>query len=195
MNNLSILPWFAAYMKSGAWKKSVIALSAALTLTAAFTLGLASCAQTTNPQATAESAQPDAVQAANSRDAADLTAAAVGTESGGSGMEMGDALTLAAGHGINGGKLKPESDTTTVHVVTVSHSKSKGGYGYSGTWTHTWTFEQADGTPMPKFVKGVTDKVVITSRGEHTISTPRVGIADSSIGSWVISNRSPTRQR
>ena len=184
MNNSLNLYWLTLYFRSGAWKKALVAI------VAAFTLGLASCAQpTSTPQSSFESTQPDAVQAANSQDAADITASDLGTESGGAGMVLGDALTLAHGGMIPDAVVKRDaSDTSTVHSVTVTRSKSKNGYGFSGTWTHTWTLYDASGNAMPKFVKGQTDKIVITTYGVHTVTTPRVESADSSIGTWTISN-------
>jgi hypothetical protein len=186
MNNSINLYWLTIYVRSGAWKKAVIAI------VAVFTLGLASCAQPTStsmPQSSSESTQPDAIQAVNSQDAADITATAVGTESGGAGMVLGDALTLARGGMIPDAVIRRDaSDTSTVHSVTVTRTRSKNGYGFSGTWIHTWTFYDASGNAMPKFVKGQTDKVVITTYGVHTVTTPRVSTADSSIGTWTISN-------
>ena len=152
---------------------------------------LSGCAtQATSPSSSnTEASLPDAAQAANSRDAADVVAASVGTSSGGSGMIFSDAMTLAHGQAIPDAiVLSSLSDTTTVHVATVTRTFSKNNISYSGTWTHTWTFYDANGHAMPKFIKGTTDKVTISSHGQHTISTPRVSVADSSNGSWTISN-------
>lgn len=132
---------------------------------------------------------PDAVQGANSRDVSDVVAASVGTSSGGSGMIFTDAMTLAHGQTIpDANVISSQSDTTTVHVATVTRTFTKNGYSYSGTWTHTWTFYDANGNAMPKFIKGTTDKITVVSHGQHTVSTPRVSVADSSNGSWTISN-------
>jgi hypothetical protein len=125
-----------------------------------------------------------------SRDAADVSATSIGTESGGAGVAFLDALTLAEGKDIQGAIVKggvPQSDDT-IHTATVTRSKNKNGYGYSGSWTHTWIFRMADGTAMPHFVKGVTNEVDITTKGQHDITTPRLHVADSSNGSWAITN-------
>ena len=158
-----------------------------LALVSLFALGLASCAQTNTP-ASSEASQSAAVQADYSRDAADLAATAVGTSSGGSGMVFDDAMTIASGANIPDAVMKPQSDTATIHTATVTRSKTWGNYTYSGTWTHTWEFFDASGNPMPKFIKGQTDKVAITTRGQHTSSTLRVSVDDSSSGTWTISN-------
>ena len=179
LHNYSIIKM---YWKSGSLRTAVFALMAALSF------GLASCAsQSTAPSS--EAAQPDAVQAANSRDAADVVAASVGTSSGGAGAVFVDAMTLAKGQTIpDAVVLGNPSDTSTVHTVTVTRTKTKNGYSYQGTWTHTWVYYDANGNPMPKFIKGQTDSVVITSVGEHSITTPRVSLVDSSRGTWTISN-------
>ena len=46
----------------------------------------------------------------------------------------------------------------------------------------------ANGTAMPKFIKGQTNSVTITTHGQHTVSTPRVSLDDSSNGTWTVSN-------
>lgn len=178
LNNFSILKVF---LKSGALRCGMLALVAGVTM------GLASCAQQAT-QPSSESSLTDAAQAANSRDAADVLSASVGTSSGGSGMVFVDAMTLAQGQTIPDAVVHTLSDTSTVHSVTVTRTKTKNGYGYSGTWTHTWVYYDANGNPMPKFIKGQTDSVVITSQGQHTITTPRVSLVDSSNGTWTISN-------
>ncbi len=179
LNNLSILRIF--------WQSGAIR-GAMLGLVAAAALGMASCAtQSTAP--TSEATLSDAAQATNSQDAADVLAASMGTSSGGAGMVFVDAMTLAHGQNIpDAVVLGNPSDTTTIHTVTVTRSKSWNGYTYSGTWTHTWVYYDASGNPMPKFIKGQTDSVVITSYGRHSISTPRVSLVDSSDGTWTISN-------
>jgi hypothetical protein len=167
-----------------------------LVLIAAFALGgssmmMSGCAtQATSPSASnTEASLPDAVQANNSRDAADVLAAGVGTTTGGSGMVFSDAMTLAHGDVIPDAKvLSSLSDTTTVHIATVTRTFNKNNYSFSGTWMHTWTFYDANGNAMPKFIKGTTNSVTITSHGQHTVSTPRVSVADSSNGSWTVSN-------
>ncbi len=181
MNNLNNLPILTTYWRSGAIRCIALGLFATLAL------GLGSCAtQSTAPQS--EAALTDAQQASNSRDAADVLAASVGTSSGGAGMVFVDAMTLAKGQVIADGVDHTLSDTSTVHTATVTRSKIKNGYGYSGTWTHTWTFYDGSGNPMPHFIKGQTDSVVITSVGQHSITTPRVSLVDSSRGTWTISN-------
>ncbi len=175
------------FWKSGAMRSSVLAVVAAFALGAS-SIMLGGCKEATSPS-TGESSMPDAVQAANSSDAADVIAASVGTSSGGSGMIFSDAMTLAHGQAISDANvLSSLSDTTTVHIATVSRSFSKNGYSFTGTWTHTWTFYDANGNPMPKFIKGQTNEVTIASHGQHTIATPRVSLADSSNGSWTITN-------
>jgi uncharacterized protein YcfL len=184
--NLSVLNTF---WKSGAIRMSFLSLVAMVALGAS-SMMLGGCAsQSTAPSSNTEASFPDAVQASNSRDAADVIAASVGTSSGGSGMIFSDAMTLAHGQVIpDANVLSSPSDTTTVHIATVSRSFSKNGYSYSGTWTHTWTYYDANGNAMPKFIKGQTNEVSITSHGQHTISTPRVSLSDSSNGSWTITN-------
>ena len=177
INSISILN---EYRKSGLVRNSILALAVFLVI------GLGSCAQQTQPSS-GESSLSDGAQAVNSRDAADVTAASVGTTSGGSGMIFSDAMTLAQGNVIPDAVVKTVTNDT-VHVVTVTRSKSIDGYSFNGTWTHTYTFYDANGNAMPKFVKGTTDKVVITSQGQHTINTPRVSLNDSSAGTWTISN-------
>ncbi|HEX5315588.1 MAG TPA: hypothetical protein VFX22_02970, partial [Candidatus Kapabacteria bacterium] len=178
LNNFSILK---VYLNAGAIRNGM------LTLLAGIALGLSSCAQQAT-QPSSEASLSDAAQAQNSRDAADILAASVGTSSGGAGMVFVDAMTLAKGQTIPDAVVHTLSDTSTVHSVTVTRTKTKNGYGYSGTWTHTWVYYDANGNPMPKFIKGQTDSVVITSQGEHTIATPRVSLVDSSSGTWTISN-------
>jgi hypothetical protein len=182
--NLSLLNTF---WKSGALRNGVLAIVAAFALgTSSMMLG--GCKEATSPSS-GESSMPDAVQAANSRDAADVLATSMGTQSGGSGMIFSDAMTLAKGQPIpDANVISSNSDTTTVHVATVTRTYAMNGYTYSGTWTHTWTFFDANGNPMPHFIKGTTDKVAISSHGQHTVSTPRVSVADSSNGSWTVSN-------
>jgi len=182
MNYLNNFSAFKVFWKSGAIRYGMLALIAGLTF------GLASCAQQATPPSS-EANLTDAAQAQNSSDAADVLAASVGTSSGGSGMVFVDAMTLAHGQAIPDAIVKGLSnDTSTVHTVTVTRTKTKNGYGFSGTWTHTWVYYDANGNPMPKFIRGQTDSVVITSSGEHSIETPRVSLVDSSRGTWTISN-------
>src|SRR5579871_91413 len=62
------------------------------------TITLGSCAQSTAPTTTSdEAAQPASVQIANTEAAADLSSAAIGTESGGAGMVLMDAFTVSQG--------------------------------------------------------------------------------------------------
>jgi hypothetical protein len=181
INSISILN---EYRKSGLVRNSILALAVFLVI------GLSSCAQQTQPSS-GESGLSDAAQAVNSVDASDVTAASVGTTSGGSGMIFSDAMTLAQGNVIPDAIVKTVTNDT-VHVVTVTRSKTYTGNGYTysfnGTWTHTYTFYDANGNAMPKFIKGTTDKVVISSQGQHSITTPRVSLVDSSNGTWTISN-------
>jgi hypothetical protein len=185
--NLSILHTF---WKSGAIRNSMLAIVAAFAL-GGTSLMLSGCAsQSTSPAVSnTEASLPDAAQGNNSRDAADVIAASVGTSSGGSGMVFSDAMTLAHGDVIpDANVLSSPSDTTTVHVATVTRTFNKNGYSFSGTWTHTWTYFDASGNAMPKFIKGQTNSVTITSHGQHTVSTPRVSLSDSSNGTWTLSN-------
>jgi hypothetical protein len=184
--NLSILKTF---WKSGATRNGMFAMLAAVVLGAS-SMMLGSCAQqATSPSSGSEASLSDAAQADNSRDAADVIATSVGTSSGGSGMIFTDAMTLAHGDVIPDAVLHTlSSDTTTVHIATVTRSFTKNGYSFSGTWTHTWTYFDANGNAMPKFIKGQTNSVTIASRGQHNVSTPRVTLADSSSGSWIVSN-------
>jgi hypothetical protein len=159
-----------------------------LALAAIGMLTLASCKQSAEPES--EAGFSDAVQMDISRDAADVSATSVGTESGGAGVAFLDALTLAEGKDIQGAIVKggvPQSDDT-IHTATVERSKNKNGYGYSGSWTHTWIFRDINGVAMPHFVKGVTNEVDISTKGQHDITTPRLHVADSSNGSWAITN-------
>src|SRR4051812_42316278 len=89
---------------------------------AALGLTIASCAQNTAPAATDEAAQPTAVQAENSETAANVTAAAVGTESGGAGEAFLDALALAHGEMINGAVIKSAGSLSndTIHTLSVT---------------------------------------------------------------------------
>ncbi|GEM_PF-2426034 len=188
MNYLHHISILKIYWKSGALRANVLAGFGALVFVCSAAM-ISGCATQSTAPAQSEAAQPDAVQASNSRDAADILAASVGTSSGGTGMVFVDAMTLAQGQPIPDAIVKTlTSDTSTVHTVTVTRSKTKNGYGYSGTWTHTWVYYDANGNPMPKFIKGQTDSIVISSVGEHTITTPRVSLADSSRGMWTISN-------
>jgi hypothetical protein len=185
--NLSILHTF---WKSGTIRNSMLALIAAFALGGSSVM-LSGCAsQSTSPSTSnTEAALPDAAQGANSRDAADILAASEGTSTGGSGMVFSDAMTLGHGDLIpDANVLSSPSDTTTVHVATISRSFNKNGYSFSGTWTHTWTFYDANGNAMPKFIKGQTNSVTITSHGQHTVSTTRVSLTDSSNGTWTVSN-------
>ncbi|HET6400892.1 MAG TPA: hypothetical protein VFH95_05770 [Candidatus Kapabacteria bacterium] len=187
LNNFSTFTAFCnVFLKSGALRGGMLALVAGLTLGASSAM-LSSCAtQSTAPSS--EASLTDAAQAANSRDAADVLAASVGTSSGGAGMVFVDAMTLAQGQTIPDAIVHTLSDTATVHTATVTRSRTWNGYSYSGTWTHTWIYYDANGNPMPKFIKGQTDSVVITSQGQHTITTPRVSLSDSSQGTWTISD-------
>jgi len=168
-------------LKTG-WMRSIA-------LAAVGMLMLASCKQNVEPES--EAGFSDAVQMDISRDAADVSATSVGTESGGAGVAFLDALTLAEGKDIQGASVKggaPQSDDT-IHTATVERSKNKGnGYGYSGSWTHTWIFRDINGAAMPHFVKGVTNEIDISTKGQHDITTPRLHVADSSNGSWAITN-------
>ncbi len=185
--NLSILHTF---WKSGAMRNGMLAIIAVIALSAS-TAMLTGCAQqaTSPSSSTAEASLPDAVQANNSRDAADVIAASVGTSTGGAGMIFSDAMTLAHGDAIPDAVIHTLSnDTTTVHIATVTRTFSKNNYSFSGTWTHTWIYYNANGIAMPKFIKDSTNSVTITSQGKHTISTTRVSLDDSSNGTWTISN-------
>jgi hypothetical protein len=182
--NLSLL---TTYWKSGAMRTGILAMVAVLALGSS-SMMLGGCKQASSPS-DGEASMPDAVQAANSRNAVDVLATSEGTTSGGTGMIFTDAMTLAHGQAIPDANVtSSQSDTTTVHVATVTRTFTKNGYSYSGTWTHTWTFYDANGNAMPKFIKGTTDKISVASHGMHTVSTPRVSVDDSSNGSWTISN-------
>lgn len=151
-----------------------------MTFAAAVTLALASCSKSPT--------EPAVDQNTDSRSTADVVAAAVGTPTGGSGMVFNDAMTLVHGGVINdavvkGGQIQ---STDTVHTATVTRTKSWGPYSYTGTWTHTWEFFDAAGNPMLRFVKGQTDKIVISTKGQHTASNGRVSTSDSSNGNWTI---------
>jgi hypothetical protein len=152
-------------------------------------LTIASCAQNTAPVASDEAAQPAAVQAENSETAADVTAAAVGTTSGGAGEAFLDALDIARGGVPMGAILKsptPKSDDT-LHIATVTRSRQTNKVQSYVTWTHTWIYYDANGVAMPHFVKGVTDKVVMTSFAKRTLTNPKIVMDDSAQGNWVIS--------
>lgn len=196
MNYLHNLTLLFNYLRSGGWRfatkrlQPILVWINPLTIVATVALGvaIAGCAQPSAPSAP-ESAQAESVQLANSQAAADLTASAMGTESGGSGMVFADALHLAHGEPIPDAILRHHfgNDSANVHIVTVTRTKTRNGFGYSGTWTHTWVFFDAAGDTMPRFIKGQTDKIVMTSSGQHTTNTPRVSTDDSSSGAWVIS--------
>jgi hypothetical protein len=158
-------------------------------IVAALGLALGSCAQNTAPTATDEAAQPAAVQAENSETAADVTAAAVGTESGGAGEAFLDALTLAHGGAIDGAVIKSAGPLSndTLHVVTVTRTKTTKKVTASTTWTHTWIYYDANGVAMPNFVKGVTDKVMLSSYAQRSLTNPKITMQDSARGNWVIS--------
>ncbi len=144
-------------------------------------------------------AEPQGSQAFDSQAAADLTAQGLGTNSGGDGLLFDDAMSIAHGHGVP--QSADEVDTHTpgvrdssfdpvsyLHTVTVTRMRTRGDFSFNGTFVHTWTYYDATGAAMPAFVKGVTDKVALTIHAVRTGTTPRAISADSTIGSWNITN-------
>ena len=162
-----------------------------MTMLALVAMGsLVSCKSSTEPTETIGQ------QAYDSQASADVTAAAIGTKTDGAGAILTDAWTLGNGGTVSSsaelGKDSPQSrDTsydpnTKVHTITFTRNYSANGYTISGRHVYTYVFYDASGNAMEGWIKGTTDKLVITEVGNHNAATPRATVADSSNGNWTI---------
>jgi hypothetical protein len=147
--------------------------------------------------------EPADSQYTDSQAAAEVTAAGIGDASGGSLATVDDAFTLGTGGTVQGtdalGKSTTQSRTetydSTTHLHTLIFSRNPnwgGGFSYDGQWTYTYEFFDASGNPMKSYVKGTTDKLVISEKGGHIVYTPRVHVTDSSNGNWTLTGLTTT---
>jgi hypothetical protein len=158
--------------------------------------GLASCQSTTAPS------EVPSQQAYDSQAAADVTATAIGTKTGGANAILSDALAIGKGGTVSSteelGKNSPQSrdssydPVTMIHTITFTRAGGENGFSFNGKHVYTYIFYDASGATMSGFQKGVTDKLVITERGNHNASTPRATIIDSSNGNWTLTGLAST---
>lgn len=142
--------------------------------------------------------EPESSQEYDSEAAADITAASLGTESGGAGVSLADVKDLADGKDINGivsGKASPSgkdasyNDTTGMHTLTVTRSGGDGNkFSFTSTIVYQYIYFDASGKFMEKFQKGVTDSIWVKfSKEKSKDITERVDIDNSANGEWNIS--------
>jgi hypothetical protein len=151
--------------------------------------GLASCAK--------QSTEPESAQANDSQAAADVLATSIGTNSGGAASLMSDALNLSKGGAIARNEELVGKDTpqkrdsvydpvTMIHTITFTRTATHGMFNFTGNFVYNYTYYDATGATMPTFVKGSTDKIVVSVMGNHQSITPRANLIDSSSADWTI---------
>ncbi|MDP4221234.1 MAG: hypothetical protein Q8916_02990 [Bacteroidota bacterium] len=147
--------------------------------------------------------EPVADQEVDSRAAADITAASLGTESGGAGVNFADVNALANGKELSGiipNKSGPMSanasynDTTGMHTVTVDRSGSAGKYSFSTTILYQYIYFDASGKFMKTFQSGVTDSIWVSfSKQRSRDAGDRVDVDDTASGTWTVSKLTSTQ--
>jgi hypothetical protein len=142
--------------------------------------------------------EPDSNQEYDSEAAADVTAASLGTESGGAGNNFADVQNLVNGNDINGvepGKANPMSrsasydSATGKHVITVYRSKNSGKYQFSDSITYTYIYRDAAGNFMKNFQHGGTDAIYVSfTRARSRDVGDRIDIDADASGEWNVTN-------
>jgi hypothetical protein len=142
--------------------------------------------------------EPDENQEYDSEAAADITAASLGTESGGAGNSFADVQNLVDGNDINGvapGKSNPMSrsasydSATGKHVITVYRSKTFGKYQFSDSITYTYIYKDASGNFMKSFQHGGTDAISVSfTRARSRDVGDRIDIDADATGEWNVTN-------
>ncbi|MBS1902545.1 MAG: hypothetical protein JSS75_02455 [Bacteroidetes bacterium] len=144
------------------------------------------------------STEPTGAQEYDSRAAADVTSAALGTESGGAGVSFGDAMSITKYGTIPTVIDDPKAGTPTsrdtsfdpatkLHTVTITRSASWGRFDFNTVITYTYTFYDASGAPMDNFIKGTTDRIDMTVAKQKSKDIgERVDVQDTAYGTWSI---------
>jgi hypothetical protein len=146
------------------------------------------------------STEPQSTQEYDSEAAADMQATAVGTDAGGAGVNFLDAHSLMTGGDIPDAafdskgatpqtKTKSFDSVTKLYTVVITREGSKNNFSFSADVIYTYTFYDAAGVAMNKFVKGQTDKIVMNVSKQRAVSKgDRLDATDSANGSWTITN-------
>jgi hypothetical protein len=177
--------------KETSMNKFNIAFVKAFTLAFAIMVGalIVGCKSTTEPTANEEY---------DSEAAADITAASLGTESGGAGNNFADVQNLVNGNDINGivpGKSNPMSrsaqydSVTGKHTITVYRGKTLGKYQFSDSITYVYIYYDASGAFMKNFQKGVTDAISVSFTKARSRSVgDRLDVDADAAGNWKVTN-------
>ena len=146
------------------------------------------------------STEPAANQEYDSQAAADLQASALGTESGGAGVSFADVNSLSQSGFIAGtmfdskGSSPMSRDTsfdpvTKLHTLVITRSDTVGKYSFNALITYQYTFYDASGAAMDKFVKGVTDKITVSvAKQKSKDFGDRLDVDNTASGSWTITS-------
>lgn len=163
-------------------------MMATLTITSMLMVG---CKSTT---------EPDENYTYDSEAAADITAASLGTESGGAGVSFSDASDLMntgsiSGIITNGKSGTPKSIDSSydaasgLHTITVKRLVDWAPYYYEDTIVYKYTFFDKSGQFSQYYQKGVTDKITILVTKKQSLEKGERLDADvQSSGNWVINN-------
>ena len=164
------------------------ATSFALALALMFGALVVGCKSTTEPAANQEY---------DSQAAADVTAASLGTESGGAGNNLIDVNSLANGKDLSGiisGKVSPMGKTasydsaTGIHTITVDRSASYGKFDFAASIIYQYIYFDASGKFMKNFQKGVTDSIWVSFSKQRSLDkSDRVDVDDTANGTWTVS--------
>ncbi len=144
--------------------------------------------------------EPAGNQEYDSQAAADLQASALGTESGGAGVSFADVNSLSQSGFIAGtmfdskGSNPMSRDTsfdpvTKLHTLVITRSDTVGKYSFNALITYQYTFYDASGAAMDKFVKGVTDKITVSvAKQKSKDFGDRLDVDNTASGNWTITS-------
>jgi hypothetical protein len=143
--------------------------------------------------------EPDENQAYDSEAAADITAASLGNESGGAGVNFADVSTLIDKGAISseivskGGTPKSidssYNDATGEHTLTITRSIDWGQFNFDATIVYKYTFFDAAGQFSRFYQKGTTNKITISVSKQRSLDKgERLDADDAASGSWIIDN-------
>ncbi len=150
------------------------------------------------------STEPAANQEYDSEASADITASALGTESGGAGVSFADAFGLAQTGYVpsvmddpkSGSPMSRDSSydsSTKLHTLTITRGSEWGKYSFDATIIYKYTFYDASGNTMQYYQKGVTDKIVIdVTRNRSQDYGDRLDVDAEASGHWVITGITTT---
>ena len=142
--------------------------------------------------------EPASATTYDSEAAADMTATALGNQSGGLGMTLGDSYALATSGSIprstisGSGPQIMSSDSsydpsTGWHTVNVTKNITWNNKSVTATFVYTYQLIDTNGQFDAKWKHGLTDKIIVNVLGyKHKAWGERLIVDDSVSGSWQI---------